>query len=190
VTVLLLHSRRFLDERGWFEQSWDRDRFAARGVSADFCQDNHSYSSRRGTLRGLHFQAPPHAQAKLVRCTRGRIFDVAVDLRKASPTFGRWVGAELSVDAGNQLFIPRGYGHGFVTLEEHCEVQYKVDAFYAPSADSGLAWDDPDIAIDWPLEGPPVLSDKDRALPRLAELAVDFSYDGQPLRPVVETHRA
>jgi dTDP-4-dehydrorhamnose 3,5-epimerase len=186
VAVLLIRPRRFADERGWFTESWHRERFRALGVAVDFCQDNHSCSRRLATLRGLHFQAPPHAQAKLVRCTRGKIFDVAVDLRRASPTFGRWVGAELGAADGNQLFIPAGFAHGFVTLEDDSEVEYKVDAFYAPEADAGIAWDDPDIAIDWPLAGPPILSDKDRALPRLAELAIDFPYDGEPLRPLGE----
>jgi dTDP-4-dehydrorhamnose 3,5-epimerase len=185
MTVLLLTPRRLEDERGWFAETWHRKRYAAEGVDSDFCQDNHSYSKNRGTLRGLHFQTIPKAQAKLVRCTRGRIFDVAVDIRRASPTYGQWVGAVLSADAGNQLFLPAGYAHGFVTLEDDCEVAYKVDSYYSSTADSGIAWNDPAIGIDWPLGGArPILSDKDLALPQLAEASPDFPYDGNPLRPI------
>lgn len=186
MTVVMLQARRFGDSRGWFTETWHRERAAAAGISSDFCQDNHSYSALEGTLRGIHFQRPPHAQAKLVRCTRGSIFDVAVDLRPQSPTFRLWVGAVLSAKEGNQLFVPAGYGHGFVTLEADCEVQYKVDAYYSPEADGGIAWDDPDIAIDWGIQSP-ILSDKDRRLPRLADRPPDFPYDGKPLRPLPGT---
>ena len=152
-----------------------------------FCQDNLSLSRPVGTLRGLHFQSPPHAQTKLVRCARGRIFDVAVDIRRRSPTFGQWAGLELSADNGKQLCIPAGYAHGFVTLEPDCEIAYKVDDYYSAECDGGVAWDDPAIGIDWPLDGhSPVLSDKDMSLPRLAGLTVDFPYDGNPLPPLRE----
>jgi dTDP-4-dehydrorhamnose 3,5-epimerase len=182
MTVRILTPARFKDTRGWFVESWRRDRFESLGLDVDFCQDNHSSSAHAGTLRGLHFQHPPFVQAKLVRCIRGRIYDVAVDIRKASPSFGQWVGCELSADAGNQLFIPSGFAHGFLTLEDNCEVAYKVSAYYAPEADAGIAWDDPDLAIDWPIDGaPPTLSDKDKGLPRLRDLKIDLPYDGQPL---------
>jgi dTDP-4-dehydrorhamnose 3,5-epimerase len=177
--------RRFADDRGWFTETWQRDRYAAAGINADFCQDNHSLSRTAMTLRGLHFQREPHAQAKLVRCLRGRVFDVAVDIRRDSPTFRHWVGVELSAEAGNQLFIPAGYAHGFLTLEPDCEIAYKVDAYYAPEADGGISWDDPELAIDWPLQGAaPILSAKDAALPSLTQADVHFAYDGRPLQPL------
>jgi dTDP-4-dehydrorhamnose 3,5-epimerase len=183
MTVLFLEQRRFADARGWFAETWHRGRLLALGVEADFCQDNHSYSAMRGTLRGIHYQRRPWEQAKLVRCTRGSIFDVAVDLRSISPTYGRWVGAVLTAEGGEQLFIPRGYGHAFLTLEDDCEVQYKVDAYYCAEGDSGVSWDDPTIGIEWPINDP-VLSEKDRQLPRLAQAAPDFAYDGRPLGPI------
>jgi dTDP-4-dehydrorhamnose 3,5-epimerase len=136
-----------------------------------------------GTLRGIHFQTPPHAQAKLVRCLKGRIWDVAVDLRAGSPSYGRWVAAELSAAGGEQLYIPAGFGHGFLTLEPETEVAYKVDAFYAPECDGGIAWDDPDLAIPWPLCGAaPELSDKDARLSPLKDFVSPFAYDGRPLQ--------
>jgi dTDP-4-dehydrorhamnose 3,5-epimerase len=182
MTVLHITPRRFEDSRGWFVETWNAQREAAYGIEADFCQDNHSFSAQAGTLRGLHFQRMPHAQAKLVRCLRGRIFDVAVDLRRASPTFAQWVGVELSSARGNQLFIPPGYAHGFLTLEAGCEVAYKVDAYYAPHADGGIAWNDPEIAINWPLNGTPAtLSTKDEAMPLFGAADFDFPYDGNPL---------
>lgn len=181
----MITPRRFEDARGWFSETWHSDRYASQGITAAFCQDNRSYSKPRFTLRGLHFQRVPFAQAKLVQCVRGRVFDVAVDLRRAAPTFTRWVGTELSAERGNQLFIPAGFAHGFLTLEEDCEVAYKVDAHYAPQADGGVCWDDPEFGIDWPLDGKtPVLSDKDRSLPALAGADFDFPYDGVPLAPL------
>jgi dTDP-4-dehydrorhamnose 3,5-epimerase len=175
---------RFVDSRGWFSESWNAARFNGWGVDYDWIQDNHSYSRPAGTLRGLHFQREPAAQTKLVRCLRGRIYDVAVDIRPASPTYKQWVGVELSADNGAQLLIPRGYAHGFLTLEPDCEVAYKVDAPYAPDSDGGVAWNDPEINIDWPLSvdiSAPCLSDKDAELPNLVNCAPDFSYDGIPL---------
>ena len=150
------------------------------GIDVDCVQDNHSMSAAKGTLRGLHYQAPPHAQAKLVRCTAGLVRDVAVDFRAGSPTFGRWFAVELSPGNGRQLFVPQGFLHGFVTCAPNSEVQYKCSDVYAPDCDRGLRWDDPDIGIDWGidwgLEGPPVLSAKDRDAPRLCEVASPFTW--------------
>lgn len=181
MTLKVLTPRRFADERGWFSETWNRARLEAAGITVDFCQDNHSLSRPAGTLRGMHFQAPPFAQTKLVRCLRGRIFDVVVDVRRASPTFGQWRGIELSAEDGKQLLIPVGFAHGFLTLGPSCEIAYKVDAPYSAPSDGGFAWDDPAVGIEWPIGTAPVLSDKDCALPPLAELTVDFPYDGQPL---------
>lgn len=176
---------RFGDARGWFTESYSRRRLAELGIDIEFVQDNHSFSATKGTLRGLHFQSPPHVQAKLVRCIAGVIWDVAVDLRAGSPTYGKWVAAELTASGGEQLYVPAGFGHGFVTLTENAEVAYKASGYYAPECDGGVVWDDPDIAIDWPLSGQqPVLSDKDRALPRLKDFASPFAYDGEPLQPL------
>lgn len=184
MSLILITTRRFGDDRGWFTESWNAARLAGWGLSYDWCQDNHSYSAAAGTLRGLHYQSGAHAQTKLVRCIRGTIYDVAVDFRLGSPTFKQWRGFELSADNGAQLLIPRGYAHGFLTLTDDCEVAYKVDAPYAPAADGGVAWDDPDLAIDWPLPKDltrPHLSPKDAALPTLDALSQHFPYDGQPL---------
>lgn len=187
MSALHIVPTRHADTRGWFSETWNQKHFEAAGVSAQFCQDNHSLSKSVGTLRGLHFQSPPFAQAKLVRCLRGRVFDVAVDLRRQSPTYKKWIGVELTAERGNQLFIPAGYAHGFLTLEPNSEIAYKVDQYYNPGADGGIAWNDPDIAISWPdLGGEPLLSDKDAALPALAQFAVDFPYDGHPLNAVTD----
>ena len=183
--VTLIRPKRFADDRGWFSESYHQARLAGQGIDILFCQDNHSLSRPLGTLRGLHFQTPPHAQAKLVRCVRGSIWDVAVDVRASSPTYGEWVAATLSADNGDQLFIPAGFAHGFVTLEPDSEVLYKVDDYYAPECDGGLAWDDPAIALPWPVPADgPALSDKDRRLPRLADWTSPFAYDGRPLAPL------
>jgi dTDP-4-dehydrorhamnose 3,5-epimerase len=183
----LIRVRRFGDERGWFAESYNRARFAGAGVGDDFVQDNHSFSAQRSTLRGLHFQTGADAQAKLVRCTAGAIWDVAVDVRAGSPTFGRWVGAELSAKGGEQLYVPVGFAHGFVTLTENAQVQYKASALYAPQAEGAVRWDDPAVAVAWPLDGAePVLSDKDAAAGSLAEVAADFAYDGDPLGALEE----
>lgn len=180
--VRLITTRRFVDPRGWFTESWSESRFAAAGIAAHFCQDNHSLSRTQGTLRGVHFQRAPHAQAKLVRCIRGRVFDVAVDLRRASPTYGKWVAAELTAQVGEQLFVPAGFGHGFLTLEPDCEIAYKVDTPYSAASDAGIVWDDPALAVAWPLAGiAPVLSEKDQALPILSAADCDFPYDDRPL---------
>lgn len=182
--MALLHftPRRFSDSRGWFTESWNRARFVEMGIANDFCQDNHSLSAKAGTIRGLHFQRAPCAQAKLVRCLVGRIFDVAVDIRRESPTFGLWAGVELTAERGNQLFIPAGFAHGFLTLEDECQVAYKVDAAYAPETEGGIIWNDATIGISWPLDGlSPLLSAKDEQLPLLNIAQFDFAYDGVPM---------
>ncbi len=185
MTARLFTPKRFEDARGWFCESWRHDRLLEAGIEIDFCQDNHSYTAKAGTIRGMHFQTTPYAQAKLVRCIVGRIFDVVVDVRRASPTFGKWEATEMSAALGNQIFVPAGYAHGFLTLEDHCEVVYKVDRYYAADADQGITWSDPDIAIDWPLFGVTVsLSTKDEGLPLLRDFDLDFPYDGNPLLPL------
>ena len=181
MSPIVITPRRFGDERGWFSETYNARRLAEQGIDTLFCQDNQSLTRATGTLRGLHFQRPPHAQAKLVRCLAGSIFDVAVDIRRGSPTFGRWVGVELSAQSGRQLFIPAGYAHGFITLEPDCMVAYKVDDYYSAECDGGIAWNDPDIGIDWSIDGTPQLSAKDSDLPTLAALDADFDYDGAPL---------
>lgn len=175
----LVPATRHRDARGWFSESWSADAFARIGIGCAFVQDNHSLSRAAFTLRGLHYQGQPHAQTKLVRCLRGRIFDVAVDLRAGSPGFGRWTGVELSAEDGASFFVPVGFAHGFLTLEPDCEVFYKVSAPYAPASDAGLLWDDPAIGIDWPLPPgiTPLLSARDAALPRLADIAPPFAFD-------------
>jgi len=184
--VKLIAPRRHGDARGWFTEVYSEPVFAALGVTCRFVQDNHSLSAPAFTLRGLHFQSPPRGQDKLVRCIRGRIYDVAVDVRKGSPTWGQWVGAELSAENGHQLFIPIGFAHGFVTLEPDCEVSYKCSDTYAPEHDGGIRWDDPAIAIAWPIPDGivPELSAKDLVQPPLSSLDSPFPYDGRPLMPL------
>lgn len=176
--VKLLKSRRFGDHRGFFAETYSRRAYAALGVEALFVQDNHSLSAAQGTVRGLHFQAPPHAQAKLVRCGRGSILDVAVDIRRGSSTFGHWVGYTLSAENGAQLYIPAGFAHGFATLEPDSEIIYKCSDYYAPETEGALRWDDPDIGIEWHLTGEPVLSDKDAIAPLLADFNSPFTWEG------------
>ncbi len=182
--VILIHSKRFGDSRGWFTEVYSEKRFSELGIDCRFVQDNHSLSVPSGTIRGLHFQTPPYGQAKLVRCIRGRIFDVAVDIRKGSPTYGQWVGAHLSAENGNQLFIPIGFAHGFATLEPSTEVTYKVSDVYAPANDGGILWSDPQIGIDWNLPGDieATLSVKDETQPALCAFDSPFAYDGQPMQ--------
>lgn len=176
--VLILTPRRFGDARGFFSESWNAKRMAEHGLHFDFVQDNHSLSAQVGTVRGLHFQSPPHAQDKLVRCGRGRLFDVAVDIRKGSPTYGQWVGEELSFENGRQLLVPAGFLHGFVTREPDTEICYKCTDYYAPECDGAVRWDDPEIGIDWGIAGEAVLSDKDAAAPLLADFDSPFTYAG------------
>lgn len=165
--ILLIEPRLFPDERGFFMESFNRAAFArAAGRVVDFVQDNHSLSAK-GVLRGLHYQLPPDAQGKLIRVVAGEIFDVAVDIRSGSPTFGRWVGERLSAENRRQLWIPEGFAHGFLTLTDRAEVLYKASAYYAPQSERSLAWDDPAIGIDWPPETRPLLSPKDSEAPRL-----------------------
>jgi dTDP-4-dehydrorhamnose 3,5-epimerase len=166
--VILVEPRAFGDERGYFMESYRESTFAQAGIPARFRQDNRSFS-RRGVLRGLHFQRPPFGQSKLVSATQGEIFDVAVDLRPNSPTFGRWVGERLSAENKLMLYVPDGFAHGFQVMSETALVHYKTTSEYAPQADAGVRWDDPELAVSWPLT-PPLLSAKDETLPALSEL--------------------
>lgn len=169
--IKVVCTERHADARGSFSETYHQLKFSDLGVSIDFVQDNHSVSVCPGTVRGLHFQKPPFAQAKLVRVTRGAVLDVAVDLRRSSPTFGRHVTVHLSAENCNQLFVPAGFAHGFCTLVPDTEVLYKVSNFYAPEYDSGVRWDDPELRIDWPVEAAAaVLSAKDLALPRFRDI--------------------
>jgi dTDP-4-dehydrorhamnose 3,5-epimerase len=173
--VKLIQPRRFSDSRGFFAEVWNRRTFAEAGIEVDFVQDNYSYSVSPGTVRGLHYQEPPRAQAKLVRVQRGSVFDVAVDIRSSSPTFGRHVSTVLSAANGEQIFIPIGFAHGFCTLEPDTEVAYKISDFFSPEHDTGIAWDDAELAIAWPLGGrTAVLSDRDRGLPALRDAGPAF----------------
>jgi len=178
--VLLIEPDRFGDARGFFSEVYSRRAFADVGLDLDFVQDNHSKSGPVGTVRGLHFQAPPHAQDKLVRVVAGRVLDVAVDLRKGSPTFGQHVAVELSAENWKQMLVPRGFAHGFATLEPDTEVCYKVTDFYAPECDGGIAWDDPALGIDWQIDpATAMLSDKDRRHPTLADFDSPFVCEGK-----------
>lgn len=175
--VILITPAKFGDDRGFFSETYNAQAFRAAGIDATFVQDNQSLSRQKGVVRGLHFQKPPHAQGKLIRVVRGRILDVAVDIRIGSPTFGRHVSAELSADNWQQLWVPAGFAHAFCTLEVDTEVVYKVTDYYAPECDAGILWNDPDLAIDWPVDdADAVLSAKDAALPRLADLGACFRY--------------
>lgn len=175
--VLLLKPARYGDERGFFSESWNKKSLSQHGVDLDFVQDNHSLSQAVGTVRGLHFQSPPHAQAKLVRCGRGALYDVAVDIRKGSPTYGKWVGYDLTFENGLQLLIPAGFLHGFVTRLPDTEIVYKCTDYYAPDCDGAVRYDDPDIAIDWKVSGTPILSDKDSAAPALRDFQSPFVWE-------------
>ena len=173
--VLLVRVRKFADSRGYFLETFRKHDFAEIGVDCDFVQDNQAFSTQPGTVRGLHFQVPPHAQAKLVRVLRGAVFDVAVDLRRGSSTYGKWCGARLTADGGEQIFVPRGFAHGYSTLEPDTAVAYKVDAYYAPQSEAGLIWNDPAIDIDWSIPAEDVLvSDKDAKLPSLTSFNTPF----------------
>lgn len=171
--VYILIPKVFGDHRGFFMESWSRRNMEEAGLFYDFVQDNHSMSTVKGTLRGIHFQKGDNAQAKLVRCVRGAVLDVAVDLRHDSPTYKQWVAVEISEENKKQLLIPRGFGHGFVTLTDHVEFLYKADNYYAPEADGGIRWNDPDIAVDWGIEHP-ILSEKDKKNPFLKDIEPVF----------------
>ena len=168
--VLLITPKRHGDARGWFAETWSRQAMAKAGLEHDFVQDNQAFNAAAGTVRGLHFQQAPHAQAKLVRALRGAIYDVAVDVRPGSATYGQWVGAKLTAEGGEQLLVPRGFAHGYCTLTDNCEIFYKVDGLYAPQTEGALLWNDPDLGIDWPITGEAILSDKDRVAPRLKDM--------------------
>jgi len=171
--VILLRPRRYRDDRGFFSETYNKKTFVEAGIKLEFVQDNHSLSLKAGTIRGLHFQSAPYAQDKLVRVVKGRIFDVAVDIRRNSSTFGKFVTAEISAREGNQILVPIGFAHGFCTLEPNTEVEYKVSNYYSATHDLGIRWNDPDVAIPWPISvSEAVLSDKDRRLPTLREANV------------------
>ncbi|MEO1554806.1 MAG: dTDP-4-dehydrorhamnose 3,5-epimerase [Pseudomonadota bacterium] len=175
--VLILTPVRHGDTRGFFSESWNRQRMEDAGISIDFVQDNHSLSAKVGTVRGLHFQSPPHAQAKLVRCGKGALFDVAVDIRKGSPTYGQWIGEELTFENGRQLLIPAGFLHGFVTRAPDTEIIYKCSDYYAPDCDGAVRWDS--CGVDWGMgETEALLSDKDAKAPALADFDSPFTWQG------------
>ena len=173
--VLIIEPKVFGDHRGWFTETYSKEKFRELGIDIDFIQDNHSLSAQKGTLRGLHFQLNPKAQTKLVRCTIGKILDVAVDIREGSPTYKKWVAVELSEENKKQLLVPKGFAHGFITLTDNVEVQYKVDEYYSPENDRSIRFDDPEIGVDWGIENP-ILSDKDLNAPMLSESDANFKY--------------
>jgi len=175
--VLEIIPARFGDHRGFFSEVWNRAALAEAGIEIDFCQDNHSFSAERHTLRGLHFQRPPHAQDKLIRVIAGTVLDVSVDIRTGSPTYGHWAAVPLSAEKGNQLLVPKGFAHGFLTLTPDCQIVYKCSDYYAPTADAAIRWDDPAIGIDWGVSAEDLtLSDKDKIAPLLSEIDPPFTY--------------
>lgn len=173
--VYILEPKKFGDHRGWFMESWSQKTMEEAGLHYNFVQDNHSFSAKKGTLRGLHFQKGDAAQAKLVRCVRGAVADFAVDMRIGSPTYKKWVRVELSPENNRQLLIPRGFLHGFVTLTDDVEFLYKADNYYSPENDRGIRWNDPEIGVDWNIENP-ITSDKDNQAPLLKDSDIDFNY--------------
>jgi dTDP-4-dehydrorhamnose 3,5-epimerase len=173
--VLIVEPQVFGDSRGWFCETYSKSKLNECGLDIDFIQDNHSFSANKGTLRGLHFQNNPKAQTKLVRCTKGSILDVAVDIRKGSPTYLKWVGVELSAENKKQLLVPKGFAHGFLTLTDDVEVQYKVDEYYSPENDRSIKFDDPAIGVDWNIETP-ILSDKDKKAPLVKDSDANFTW--------------
>ncbi|NLO63162.1 MAG: dTDP-4-dehydrorhamnose 3,5-epimerase [Clostridiaceae bacterium] len=177
--VFILEPAVFGDERGWFFESWSERETERHGLLYRFVQDNHSYSAKTGTLRGLHVQKGRHSQAKLVRCVRGAVLDVAVDLRKGSPTYMQWVGVELSAQNKRQLLIPRGFLHGFITRTDDVEFLYKTDNFYNKDSEATVIWNDPDIAVDWGVDSP-IINEKDSLGLRVADCGIDFVYSGAP----------
>ena len=173
--VYILEPQVFGDHRGWFMESWSQKKMEEAGLFYNFVQDNQSFSAKKGTLRGLHFQKGDAAQAKLVRCARGAVVDFAVDMREGSPTYKKWVGVELSAENKRQLLIQRGFLHGFVTLTDDVEFLYKADNYYNAEADRGIRWNDPEIGVDWNIENP-ITSDKDNNAPLLKDSDIDFKY--------------
>ena len=173
--LILIKPTRHKDERGFFSETYSQRRYKELGIDVEFLQDNHSFSSKPGTLRGLHFQAPPNAQGKLVRCGKGAIFDVAVDIRKGSPTFGHWEGYELTEENGHQLYVPVGFAHGFVTLNPGSELVYKCTDYYAPQAEASIRWDDPTIGIEWPFTEKIILNERDAIAPLLRDFESPFT---------------
>lgn len=174
--LVVLTPQRFGDARGFFSESWNRQRLVGLGIELDFVQDNHSLSAQIGTVRGLHFQSPPHAQDKLVRCGQGALFDVAVDIRKGSPSYGQWFGIELSAENGKQLLVPKGFLHGFITRAPNTEILYKCTDYYVPDCDGAVHWDS--CGINWGFDGTPVLSNKDVEAPTLADFDSPFVWEG------------
>ncbi len=173
--VLIVTPARFGDDRGWFSETYNASRMVAGGIAVTWVQDNHSMSAKPGILRGLHFQSPPHAQHKLIRCSRGAVWDVAVDIRRGSPSYGKWVGVDLTPENARQVLVPAGFLHGFVTRAPDTEVQYKCSDTYAPDCDGGIRWNDPDIGIDWGVTDP-TLSAKDTVAPFLRDFTSPFEW--------------
>jgi dTDP-4-dehydrorhamnose 3,5-epimerase len=179
--VLLIRPRKFADRRGYFLETWRADTYGDLGIGARFVQDNEAFSAEAGTIRGLHFQAPPAAQAKLIRVIRGAIFDVAVDLRRSSPRLGRWCGGVLTAEGAEQMFVPRGFAHGYCTLEPNTQIAYKCDAYYDPALEGGIHYADPEIGVEWPTEALSfVVSDRDASLPKLSEVVTPFDFEVVP----------
>jgi dTDP-4-dehydrorhamnose 3,5-epimerase len=174
--IIIIEPTVYGDRRGWFMETYNDSKFKEAGINLNFVQDNHSYSAEKGTLRGLHYQLNPKAQTKLVRCTKGAIFDVSVDIRKGSPTYGKWFGMELSAENKKQLLVSKGFAHGFMTLTNDVEVQYKVDELYVPEHDRGIIWNDPSIGIEWPIDITPILSPKDKIALLLKDADNNLSY--------------
>lgn len=173
--VIIIEPKVFGDHRGWFTETYSKEKFREFGIDIDFIQDNHSLSVQKGTLRGLHFQLNPKAQTKLVRCTKGKILDVAVDIREGSPTYKKWVAVELTKENKKQLLVPKGFAHGFITLTDNVEVQYKVDEYYSPENDRSIRYDDPEIGVVWGIDNP-ILSEKDLNAPLLKDSNINFKY--------------
>lgn len=174
--VKLIKPNRHEDIRGFFVETYNRNFFNKLEIDVEFVQDNHSLSRKKGTLRGLHFQAPPNAQAKLVRCVSGAVFDVVVDIRRGSPTYGKWEGYELTASNGYQLYVPIGFAHGFVTLEPNSEIVYKCSEYYAPETEGSVLWNDPIIGIEWPTGADPILSNKDASASLFADIESPFVF--------------
>ena len=175
--ILVLTPKRHIDNRGFFAETWRQQNFLDLNLELNFVQDNHSVSLKTGTLRGLHFQSPPHAQAKLVRCGKGMVFDVVVDIRKGSPSYGMWNGYHLSSQNGRQLYIPKGFAHGFLTLEPESEIIYKCTDYYVPETEKSLRWNDPDLRIQWPTYDEVLISEKDAKAPLLSEIDSPFYWE-------------